>query len=314
MTTNACCVWDFTAPCDKLPHDELLTFLNNHCKEWCFQKEQGATTDYVHFQGRLSLKLKKRKNELLKELKDNLLNISFSPTSNENRDNNFYAMKEDTRIEGPWTSKDVPDEPAYIPKQYRGKLETLKPFQTKVMELTNYFCDRTIHYIYCPDGNKGKSTIANLMRLHKKGIILPPINDADKLVFSACNMLRAKNVRDSVPIFIDLPRAMNQERLYGIFSAIEIIKSGYVYDTRNHYKDWDFDSPTIFVFSNIEPDFSLLSRDRWKVWTIDDNDELIRFSAKPEASVIPRESGGLAQPAQVETLYERLNVRKVKNI
>lgn len=308
MTTNACCVWDFTAPVDKLPKAELLEFLDNYCKEWCFQKEQGEETGYIHYQGRLSLKLKKRKNELIKELKDNLLNISLRVTSTENRDNNFYVMKDDTRIEGPWTSKDVPDTPAYIPKQYRGKMDTLRPFQETILKMSEQFDDRSIHYIYCPNGNKGKSTIAHLMRLFKKGLVIPPINDADKLVFSVCNMLRAKNIRDTVPIFIDLPRAMNQERLYGIFTAIEIIKAGYVYDTRNHYKDWDFDSPNIFVFSNIEPELNMVSLDRWRLWTISDSDELVRFSAKPMASVIPIESEPSAQPAQ--------NIRRyiVKNI
>lgn len=191
-------------------------------------------------------------------------------------------------------------------------METLRPFQQSIVELSDQFNDRWIHHIYNPDGNTGKSTIAHLMRLFKKGLVIPPINDADKLVFSVCNMLRAKNIRKTVPMFIDLPRAMCQDRLYGIYNAIEQIKAGYVYDTRNHYKDWDFDTPNIFVFSNIEAETNMVSRDRWRLWTINEKYELVRFKAEAKPPVTPIESGGLAQLAQKETLYER--VRYAKNI
>lgn len=305
MTNNPCSVFDFTASADLIQFEHLKNFLNNYAKKWCFQKEKGKDTDYIHWQGRLSLKVRKRFSEmknLNKELKDNLHSICWSITSAENSKNDFYVMKEDTRVDGPWTSEDIPDEPEYVPRQYRDKINSLKPFQQTIKEKSEEFNDRIIHYIYCPDGNKGKSTIAHLMRIYKRGIVLPPINDADKLVFSACNMLMAKKIRTTIPIFIDLPRAMNQERLFGIFSAIEIIKSGYVYDTRNHYKEWDFDSPNIFVFSNIEPETNLLSRDRWIVWTIDENEHLVRYKAEPMAPVTLIISDLSAQSAQEKDL------------
>lgn len=314
VTENPMAVFDFTAYCDLVSQETLNEFLINYSKKWCYQKEQGEESGKLHWQGRISLKVRKRFGEVkswTKGLKDNLHTIHWSLTSNENTKNDFYVMKEDTRVAGPWSSEDIPETPAYIPRQYRDKMDTLRPFQEKIKDLSMEYNDRTIHYIYCENGNKGKSTIANLMRIFNHGIILPPINDADKLVFSACNILMAKKIRNTIPIFIDLPRAMNQERLYGIFSAIEVIKSGYVYDTRNHYKDWDFDSPNIFVFSNIEPELSLLSRDRWIVWTIDDDDNLVRFKAEAKPPVILIESEPSAQSAQgVKKYFKKI----IKNI
>lgn len=69
-------------------------------------------------------------------------------------------------------------------------------------------------------------------------------------------------------MFFDMPRAMPKQALHGLYTAIEQIKKGKVYDLRYHYKDWWFDSPQIWVFSNTMPDRSLLSADRWKVWTV----------------------------------------------
>lgn len=268
MTTNAICVFDFTASEQFNDEITIKTALNKYCKAWCFQLEEGSETGYKHFQGRFSLITKSRKGNIPG------INARYSPTSSPSSTNFDYVMKEDTRIAGPWSDR---DSPAYIPRQFRGKLETLLPFQKTIMEECKVFNDRIINKIYCPGGGRGKSTIAHLMRLFKNGLVLPPLNDADRLVYTCCDKLMAKKIRDSIPIFIDLPRAMNKERLFGLYSAIEVIKSGYVYDTRNRYREWDFDSPNIWVFSNIEPDLSLLSRDRWRLWEINDKDELVEF-------------------------------------
>ena len=83
-----------------------------------------------------------------------------------------------------------------------------------------------------------------------------------------------KKIRQSVPIFIDLPRAMDKTRLYGIYTAIEQIKSGWVYDVRNSWKEWDFDSPHIWVTTNAAPDLEMLTIDRWNIWAITPDKEL----------------------------------------
>lgn len=275
MANNPICGFDFTAPASKNSVFTIKTALNNFCKSWCFQLEKGKEGGYEHFQGRFSLKTKSRKANHL-----NIVNAHFSPTTTLNTNNFDYVMKEDTRLEGPWTDK---DEPAYVPIHYRGKMDTLRPFQKKIIEMIQDFLkkydDRGINLIYCPNGNKGKSTIAHLCRLFMRGIVLPPLNDADRLIYTACNICQSKNIRKSVPIFIDLPRAMNKERLYGLYSAVEVIKQGYLCDTRNKYNDWDIDTPIIFVFTNIEPELNSLSKDRWNIWTINDQEELVEYKA-----------------------------------
>lgn len=154
--------------------------------------------------------------------------------------------------------------------------QTLRPWQQVVWESADTFDPRSINFIYDPCGNNGKSTISFLMDLHKRGLDLPPMNDAEKLIESVCDILMMRECRDPKVVFIDMPRAMDKKRLGGMYTAIEQIKKGKVYDCRYAYKEWWFDAPQIWVFSNIPPDLTYLSADRWKLWCIHDS-QLVPF-------------------------------------
>ena len=106
---------------------------------------------------------------------------------------------------------------------------------------------------------------------------MPPINDAKELIQVACDICKSKEIRDPSPIFIDLPRAMRKSELGGVFTAIEQIKKGKLYDTRYRYTEWWIDSPAIWVFTNVLPDLNSLSLDRWVIWHINDSKELVKY-------------------------------------
>jgi len=278
---SQCAVYDFRISAEGVSEEDIIKTLKQLAKHYVFQEEKGSKTGYLHYQGRMSLIKKARQPEALALWKKVDLTPPpnyLEPTTNEEfRKKSFsYAMKIDTRTRGPWDDQ-KPDE--YIPRQYRNKMENLYPFQKIIFDSSSIFDDRIINMIYCPHGNAGKSTVACLSELFGKGIDLPPVNDADKLVASCCDICMKRELRDPSPIFVDLPRAMNKERLNGIYTAIEQIKKGKLYDLRYTYKVWWIDSPQIWVFSNIEPDISLLSKDRWRVWTINSNKELVKFVA-----------------------------------
>ena len=70
-----------------------------------------------------------------------------------------------------------------------------------------------------------------------------------------------------VPLYIiDIPRAVNKDRLFQLFGAIETLKDGYAYDDRYHFREAYFDCPNIWIFINHKPNLDLLSRDRWELW------------------------------------------------
>lgn len=92
-----------------------------------------------------------------------------------------------------------------------------------------------------------------------------------------CNICMCRNLRNPTPVFIDLPRAMNKDRLNGIYTAIEQIKKGKLYDMRYKYQEFWIDSPNIWVYQNVDVDLDYLSRDRWKCWSINGNFELVDY-------------------------------------
>jgi hypothetical protein len=278
MSSTPCAVWDWTLSAkeghdDERSVDTVKQMLRPLFKKWTFQKERGDT-GYLHFQGRGSLFKKRRGVELKKLLEQySMGDMHCSPTVTDNTiGDSFYVIKLDTRVEGPWCDKDVQ---RFIPWQYQNLMNRLHPYQTKIWDSADIRDARTINYLFCPNGNQGKSTLASLCDLHGRGMDLPPVNDAEKLIESVCDILIAKEERDPKIVFIDMPRAMDKRKLGGMYSAIEQIKKGKVYDMRYSYKEWWFNSPQIWVFGNHMPDLSMLSADRWKIWSIDASMDLV---------------------------------------
>lgn len=262
--------WDFTLSSADYKYQDVLGKLKNIAKKGTFQLEQGELTGYEHFQGRISTKKKYRLNELIKL---NLFKgIHWSPTSNENKNNYDYVTKDYTRVDGPW---DLAAKEQYIPRQYRDI--KLRKWQQEVIDISKTFNDRIINIIYDEHGNIGKSTLASVCDLTGQSLDLPPVNDAKDLLALACDICEAKNLRCPNPCFVDMPRAVRKDKLFGIYSAIEQIKKGKLYDLRYKYKEWWIDSPSIWVFTNVLPDMELLSSDRWKIYCVE-NDELKEFS------------------------------------
>jgi len=278
--SNACAVWEVRTSRDNYKDfEDFKKSWKGVANKFTVQLEKGES-GYEHWQGRVSLIKKKRKNELMKLMSGMGVHVPeyLEPTiKSEYQKEAFYCQKEETRIGGPWTDKDTEK---YIPRQFRN-LEPY-PWQQQVLDSGNEFSDRFVDCIIDKDGCKGKSTCARLAMLHHKAIKLPCHNDGIKLIQSTCNMLMAREERSPTHVFVDMPRAMGKEKLGGLYTAIEEIKGGYVYDERNHFVEWWYDSPRVWVFTNQKPDFSYLSSDRWKLWEIDEGNKLVPYTPPKE--------------------------------
>lgn len=270
MTTNQIAGYDFTINAKEVPEVEvLINWLRSRCKKWVFQLESGEETGYLHYQGRLSLNVKKRMHNFIADIHQTFPTAHVSPTMLETfQTSNFsYVMKEDTRVKGPW--KDTDRE---LPRQLRNL--TLRPWQQKIWDSKNTFDDRIVNILYDPRGNIGKTTISNLIGATRHGINIPALKDSK-------DIMRMVMDQEKLGMYlIDMPRAMKKENLEGMYSAIEQIKGGYAYDDRYHFKSEYFDAPTIWVFTNTIPDGTLLSKDRWRIWIVVD-EKLRLFNGKP---------------------------------
>lgn len=250
---NACCVYDFT---DNNYSDLKLLkdWCTKYCKKWTFVGEQGNISSKKHWQGRISLKVKKRMTSIPNDLK-----LHFSITSKTNMDNCFYIEKGDTAITPIYSDT---DEEIYIPRQIR-EISSLYVWQEQICAQVDIWDKRNINLIYCPEGNIGKSTLVGYLRAHRLARVIPLCNDYKDTLRMVCDMPISRCY------CIDMPRAINKERLNGFYSAVETIKDGYAYDDRYKFKEDFFDCPNIWVFTNTLPDKILLSKDRWKIWEVD---------------------------------------------
>lgn len=277
-----CCVWDFTIPSKDNDAKAIELLLLKHCKKWCFQEERGDTTGFNHFQGRVSFKTKKRLTSCKKIHKS----AHWSPTSNANRDNCFYVLKEDTRIDGPWQDKETVDE-NYIPRQVK-EMQVLYPWQQSIVDKATLWDKRTINVVIDKQGGKGKSSLMQYMTCHKLGKKIPYVNcHKDIMRMTYC-------IGISRCYLLDMPRAIDKTKLAGLYAGIEEIKGGWCYDDRYNFRQRHFDCPNIWLFTNKDPDLNLLSRDRWVLWCIKDN-ELVRYKIEDEM-LMPEDTDTVSQP------------------
>jgi len=269
---NAVAVYDFTLKATQDDYSSqgsaIKDALSGLAKKYAFQLETGDS-GYVHWQGRISLIKKRRMAEAIKlfHSKDIFANIHMSMTCSASTDNDFYVLKDDTAVEGQ-RYKDT-DEVKYIPRQVR-EISKLYPWQQYIVDNANVWDTRSINILIDTDGNNGKSTLVTYMRAHNIARKLPFCNDYKDVMRMVCDMPTSRCY------LIDMPRAINKERLYQLYGAIEEIKSGYAYDDRYKFTEKIFDCPNIWIFCNVVPDLDMLSQDRWKFWNIKNN-ELVHY-------------------------------------
>ena len=259
--------YDFRWNADKLTPDDIKGMLKDIAKKFVFQLEKGDS-GYLHYQGRLSLIKKRRKNEALKLFVTNAPNY-FAPTINSEyyRGDAFYMMKKDTRVEGPW--KDT-DEVKILTKQLKlFKGWDLRPYQQKVLDECNIFDMRKINLIWDTTGNCGKSMLSEFLEYEGLAEEVPPFRMMDDIFQWVCSRPVKK------AYIVDMPRGMKKDRLGDFYSGIEVIKNGVAYDKRYNAKKIRFDRPRIFVFTNTLPNLDLMSKDRWVIWKIDKNYEIV---------------------------------------
>jgi hypothetical protein len=238
----------------------MKTWLLANCKKWVFQLEMGDS-GYEHYGGRFSLRKKRRKVELIHLLnKTEEMKCMWVAPEVTTNDDDFYDTKEDTRVKGPWSDADPVKH--RIPRQCVEIMGRLRPWQQAVKDNAGVWDTRTINMIYDPEGNIGKSTFCTYLGASGVARMLPSVNDYKDLLGIVCDLPTCNMY------LIDMPRAIKKDKLGGLYSGIESIKNGHAFDIRYQYKEKFFDCPNIWVFSNVLPDFDMLSMDRWKVWNV----------------------------------------------
>ena len=255
----------------KLDTHALIRELRQWCKKWVFQLEKCPDTGRLHLQCRVSLIKKKRLNEIISQC---TIKGHWTITSDEvHEGQNFnYVMKADSRVEGPWIDTEYVDPPVLTRQLVAFETKTKYPWQEQILRWCEEEDDRSIKLIHDTIGNSGKSIMSEYLEYHGKAFEIPPLKDMEDIM-QFCMSFKAQKV-----YLIDMPRAMKKDKLCGFYSGLESLKNGYVYDKRYAAKRRRFDRPQVIVFTNVMPEWSYMSKDRWEPWTMQPDHSLIRFN------------------------------------
>lgn len=244
--------WFFTLAVEhegvQLTHGDVIKKLDPISNIYVFQLESGEKTGYSHYQGMMSLRSKKRFDPLKRELWPwiHLEKTIYEPGAQE------YCMKEDTRLNGPWSKGVKPILNNLIENYYDWQINCRERW-------INPAKPRVIEWIWGPKGNDGKSTFAHdCFRKLPKCAVTTCEKPTD------VELMAQEDIRIYI---IDIPRASRCRP----YIALEKLKNGFVTEAKLKGQQrivdmWEI--PHVIVFCNEEPDRSKMSEDRWIITRI----------------------------------------------
>lgn len=231
---------------DKDLQNWLYKEFSQICERFVIGNETGEE-GYAHFQCRIVLKKDTWKpQDLLLWAQYNGIGGHWSPTKVRNFE---YVEKEGEYIRS-W------EEPL---KEY----VTITPNLWQIIALDQWKKqnDRQILCIIDTKGGHGKTFLRKHLVATHQAQFIPPMEKAEDIMAVAM-------AKPSKGYVIDLPRADGKAKK-PMWSAIEQIKDGYLYDKRYNWREKWIAPPKIMVFCN---DFNAsdLSTDRWQDFEISD--------------------------------------------
>nr|WGG23478.1 replication-associated protein C1 [Chilli leaf curl India alphasatellite] len=269
------------------PPDLVSLFENTSVSYACWQEEESPTTKRRHLQGYLQLKTKKSLSAV-KSLFGDLNPHLEKQRARKTDDARDYCMKEETRVSGPFEFGDycpsgshkrrqresvirspvrMAEENPSVFRRVKAKIaeeefqktahevqiSKLKSWQSRLKTLLERVPDdRTIYWVYGPDGGEGKSTFAR--DLYRSGTwFYTRGGSADNVAYQYIGQLGNN-------IVFDIPR---DKKDYLQYSLIEMFKDRLI--VSNKYEP--LMAPLIncihvVVMSNFLPDFEKISVDR----------------------------------------------------
>lgn len=118
--------------------------------------------------------------------------------------------------------------------------------------------DRIINWIWEPNGNTGKTTIAKHLCLNYNALYVG--GKANDIKFAITQWITKKKDLDIV--IIDIPRSLEQ---FVSYQAIEEVKNGIFFSNKYESGMIMFNSPHVICFANFPPKVDALSKDRWNI-------------------------------------------------
>lgn len=231
-------IYMITAPRSKLHKREIKKMIEDYdIHKWIVAKEKGKG-GYEHWQIRIQT------SASFEQLKARMPQAHIEKAS----DTWEYERKEGNY----WTSQDTTD----IRSCRFGKTNC---HQKYILERTRSGGNRTITCVYDTKGSLGKSWLCRHLYERGKAYYVPPTIDSPKAIIQFV----ASGYRGEEIIVIDIPRSWRWTE--AVYTAIESIKDGLVYDTRYNARMRDIWGVKVLVMCNTKPQLDKLSTDRWDI-------------------------------------------------
>lgn len=235
--------------------ETLETFFKTVCTKYVFEHEVGESGT-PHLQGVIWLKEAMRWSEF------GLPNTIHWQKTKDWKAAAKYCMKDfHARQDGMWSMGVAVKKPVTV-------ITDLRPWQASADALLAHPDNRTVHWIYDHQGCNGKTQLLRYWALKRQGTLFcrgGRAEDLYNLIYNA-----DKNGIEWDTFVWDLPR--ENEGMVS-WAALECIKDGLICNTKYKAAPLIFNPPNCMIFSNYLPARSdALTHDRWKVWTIIDNE------------------------------------------
>lgn len=242
--------WDMTLKKGTFEVSNLMEVLDRECERYVIGEEVGEG-GYEHYQIRAVFKVPKAMSTVHNVLKEasEIIEGWVTPTSQNGRNFN-YCEKEGKFIRS-WE------------KALRkfASLE-LNDWQCQLQEIWKHQNERQCDVLYNESGNIGKTYFAKYMQATHQAQYVPPMGDAQDLMAFALE-------KPAKAYIFDMPRCESVKQKKGMWSAVEQIKNGYLYDKRYKFRDAWIEPPRVLVMCNELPDMESLSADRWRIYTVE---------------------------------------------
>lgn len=149
--------------------------------------------------------------------------------------------------------------------------EEWRPWQAKIIEMIAHEPDdRSIVWIHDKKGGCGKSRLTRWLYAEQKAIFVKYFGRTADFMTLIENALSTG--WDGRCLIADLPRDAETKNIY---EPIESLKDGMVQTTKYIGKTRLIASPHVIVMANFRPDMAKLTHDRWRIYSISDDFDLL---------------------------------------
>lgn len=233
--------------------DELTKSLLSLNTKYIFGYEVGESGT-PHLQGYFELPRKKSFSSMINLLNNKRIHLECAKGS---QDDNIKYCSKDNNYKTNFS----------IRKPFIQEIPTFYTWQTQLKAIIESEPDnRTLHYIWEPNGCTGKTTFQKWIFTHFNDVVVLSGKGAD--MKNGIVMYIDKNKVCPRIVLINIPRTAKD---YVCWSGIEEIKDMFFFSGKYEGGMICDKSPHIFIFANQLPDLENVSKDRWKIGEIVEN-------------------------------------------